>query len=182
MSGPIGTKPTASRSRRIAVASLFGVIVWLVQGFLPAPTSDYLIAVEALFLALSFLVVGRGGATYVGAVSGLLISVVKAAFFPFDLIFAIFFGLLVDGLGIGLRAKNGGNARTGRLVVVMTVSTGVVGFVAYYLTAVATKLVPNNFFLDLSILIFGTISGAIGGYVAARIWNKNLKSRFQSQA
>ncbi len=70
-------KPMASRSRRIAVASLFGVLVWIILGFLPAPTSDYFIAVEACLLALSFLVVGRGGATYVGAVSGLLISVVK---------------------------------------------------------------------------------------------------------
>ncbi len=172
-------KHPASRSRRIAVASLFGVIVWIVQGFLPAPTSDYLIAVEAFFLALSFLVVGRGGATYVGAVTGLLISVVKAAFFPLDLLFAIFFGLLVDGLGVAFRAKDGGNARTGRLVAVMTVSTGLVGFVAYYLTAVATRLVPNVLSLDLSILVFSTISGAAGGYIAARIWNRNLKSRFQ---
>ncbi len=63
----------------------------------------------------------------------------------------------------------------------MTISTGVVGFVAYYVTAVATNLVPNDFFLNLSILIFGVVSGAAGGYVAARIWNRNLKSRFQGQ-
>ncbi len=174
-------KPMASRSRRIAVASLFGVLVWIILGFLPAPTSDYFIAVEACLLALSFLVVGRGGATYVGAVSGLLISVVKTAFFPVDLVFAVLFGLLVDALGVGLGAKKMGKARTGRLVVAMTISTGVVGFVAYYVTAVATNLVPNDFFLNLSILIFGVVSGAAGGYVAARIWNRNLKSRFQGQ-
>ncbi|MDA4128286.1 MAG: hypothetical protein OK422_02300 [Thaumarchaeota archaeon] len=175
-------KPPASRSRRIAVASLFGVIVWVVQGFLPAPSSDYLIAVEACLLALSNLVVGKGGATYVGAVSGLLISVVKTAFFPLDLVFALLFGLVVDGLGLALHVKSGGEAKAGRLVAAMVVSTAAVGFSAYYVTAVATNLVPNDFFLDLSILIFGVISGAIGGYVAARIWNKNLRARFESQA
>jgi hypothetical protein len=28
-------------------------------------------------------------------------------------------------------------------------------------------------------LIFGVISGAIGGAVAARLWNRNLMMRFQ---
>jgi len=58
-------------------------------------------------------------------------------------------------------------------------STGVVGFVAYYVTAVATNLVPNAFFLDLTVLIFGVVSGGIGGSVAARLWNRNLMARFQ---
>jgi hypothetical protein len=172
----------SSGTRRIALASIFGVTIWVVMGFLPAPTSDYLIAVESCFLALSYLVVGRGGATYVGAVSGLLISVVKPLFFPLDLIFAVFFGLLVDGLATIMRAKSegAGEARTIRLVVVMMVSTGVVGFVAYYLTAVATNLVPNNLVLDLTTIFFGVVSGAIGGFVAARVWNRSLRMRFQN--
>jgi len=168
----------ATNTTRIASASLFGVVVWVVLGFLPAPTSDYLIGVEACFLALSYLVVGRGGATYVSLVIGLLISVVKSAFFPLDLVFALFFGLMVDGLAIAFRAKAGSDARTGRLVAAMTVSTAIVGFVAFYVTAVATQLVPNNLFLNVSILVFGVISGAAGGYVAASIWNRNLKARF----
>jgi hypothetical protein len=171
----------SSGTRRIALASIFGVTIWVVMGFLPAPTSDYLIAVESCFLALSFLVVGRGGATYVGAVSGLLISVVKPLFFPLDFIFAVFFGLLVDALATIMRVKGGDReARTIRLVVVMMVSTGVVGFVAYYLTAVATNLVPNNLVLDLTTLVFGVVSGAIGGFIAARVWNRSLKMRFQN--
>ncbi|MDA4118862.1 MAG: hypothetical protein OK455_11040 [Thaumarchaeota archaeon] len=45
-----------SSSRRIALASLFGVLILLAMGFVPAPTSDYLIVFQAFFLALSYLV------------------------------------------------------------------------------------------------------------------------------
>jgi hypothetical protein len=172
----------ATRTMRIALASLFGALILAVMGFVPAPTSDYLIVFQAFFLALSYLVVGRGGATYVGIVSGLLISVVKIAFFPYDLIFSLMFGVLVDALGEAFHAKRGIDARTVRLVCGMTISTGVVGLVAYYFTAVATNLVPNILALDLSVLIFGVFSGAIGGYGAAVVWNRNLKARFHPPA
>lgn len=150
-----------------------------VMGFVPAPTSDYLIIFQSLFLALSYLVLGKGGATYVGIVSGVLITFVKIGWFPYDLVFSVVFGLLVDTLGRALRAKDGPRAKTWRLVAVMMVSTGTVGLVAYYATAVAFNLVPNDFFLDLTVLIFGVVSGAIGGAVAARLWNRNLMARFQ---
>jgi hypothetical protein len=168
-----------SSSRRIALASLFGVLILLAMGFVPAPTSDYLIVFQAFFLALSYLVVGRGGATYVGLVSGLLITLVKISFFPYDLIFSLMFGAMVDVLGTALRVKMGSKAMPWRLVACMTVSTGVIGFVAYYVTAVSIlKLVPNDLFLDSTVLIFGVVSGAIGGAVAARLWNRNLVARF----
>jgi hypothetical protein len=169
----------AVSTRRIALASLFGVLILAITGFLPPPSSDYLIIFQSFFLALSYLVVGRGGATYVGAVSGLLITFVKFNFFPLDLVFSIMFGLLVDGFAAALRASDGQRARTWRLAVSLMASTGIVGFVAYYVTAVATNLVPNDFFLDLTVLIFGVVSGGIGGSVAARLWNRNLMARFQ---
>jgi hypothetical protein len=170
----------ASRSRRLALASLFGAMIFAVLGFVQAPTSDFLIVVEALLLALSFLVLERGGATYVGIVSGLLITLVKPAFFPLDLVFATFFGVMMDALGTALRAKKGANVRTARLVLATTLSTGVVGLIAYYVTAVATNIVPNDLFLDLTVLLFGIASGAVGGYGAVKIWNRNLKVRFES--
>ncbi len=166
----------SNRSRKIALASLFGVLILVTVGFLPAPTSDYLIIFQALFLALSYLVVGRGGATYTGLVAGLLITAVKVA--PLNLVFAVFFGVLVDVTCLALRAKVGDQARTARLTAAVTISTGVVGFVAYYTTAVLTNIVPNQFILDATVLIFGIISGAIGGYLAARIWNRYLAARF----
>jgi hypothetical protein len=168
-----------SSSRRIALASLFGVLILAIMGFVPAPTSDYLIVFQAFFLALSYLVVGRGGATYVGMVSGLLITIVKVGFFPYDLIFSLSFGAMVDGFGSAFHAKQGPRANPWRLVACMTLSTGIIGLIAYYVTAVSIlKLVPDDFFLDLTVLVFGVVSGAIGGAVAARLWNRNLMARF----
>lgn len=167
----------ASNSRRVAIASLFGAVTFVSLGFLPAPYSDYFIAIEAFFFALSYLVVGRGGATYTGFVTGLLISAVKFSFFPLDLTFAVLFGLLVDGLSLALRVRAGQKARTGRLVLAMTVSTAIVGFVAYYVTAVMTDIVPNLLVLDLVTIVFGVFSVAVGGFLAAWVWNRNLYAR-----
>jgi len=168
---------SSNRSRRVALGGLFGVLILISGGFLPAPNSDFLIIFEAFFLALSFLVVGRGGATYVGVVAGILITFVKPSFFPLDLAFATAFGLLVDGTCLAFRAKSGNEARTTRLVAALTISTGLVGFAAYYIAAVMTNLVPNDVGLDATVLIFGIISGAIGGFAAARVWNRYLKTK-----
>jgi len=169
-----------SSSRRIALGAIFGLMILAINGFIPAPTSDFLIAFQSFFLALSYLVLGRGGASYVGVVSGVLITAVKISFFPLDLVFSIMFGVAVDVLATAFRAREDGKANALRLVACMMISTGFVGFIAYYVTAVLTNLVPNDFFLDLTVLVFGVVSGAIGGAVAARLWNRNLMARFAS--
>ena len=166
-----------SNARRIALGSLFGASILVFNGFIPAPTSDFLIGIQAFLLAVSFLVVGRGGPTYVGIVSGILITLAKISFFPLDLVFATTFGLGVDALSIVLKVKEGQQARTWRLVLAMTVSTGVVGYVAYYVTAVLTDIVPNELAADAGVLVFGIVSGAIAGFAAARVWNRYLSSR-----
>jgi len=171
----------ASSSRRVALGAMFGVMILAVNGFIPAPYSDFLIVFQSLFLALSYFVVGRGGATYVGVVSGVLITAVKISFFPYDLVFSIMFGALVDLTCAAFHPTEDGRARASRMVVNMTLSTGIVGFVAYYFTAVMTNEVPNDVGLDLTILIFGMVSGAIGGAVAARLWNRNLMGRFYNR-
>jgi hypothetical protein len=169
-------------TRRIALGALFGVMILVINGFIPAPTSDFLIVFQSLFLALSYLVVGRGGATYVGLVSGALITAVKLGFFPVDLVFATMFGVLVDILATTLRVQEEGRARTPRLMVCMMVSTGVVGLAAFYVSVFvfpsAFVAVPHDPITDLTILIFGVISGAIAGVIAARLWNRNLMARF----
>jgi tetrahydromethanopterin S-methyltransferase subunit E len=171
----------AVSTRRIALGGIFGAMILAVNGFIPAPTSDFLIVLQSFLLALSFLVLGKGGATYVGVVSGVLITTVKISFFPLDLVFSIMFGVAVDILAVALRAKEDGRANSLRLVVCMMASTGIVGFIAYYVTAVMTNLVPNEFFLDLTVLLFGIVSGAVGGAVAARVWNRNLMARFYNR-
>jgi hypothetical protein len=168
-------------SRRIALGALFGVLILVTNGFIPAPTSDFLIVLQSLLLALSYLVVGRGGATYVGFVSGMLITVVKLAFFPVDLVFATLFGALVDVLGEGLHVRQDGRARTARMVVCMMISTGIVGIGAFYVSVVAFPSsftgVPHDPLTDITILVFGVASGAVAGAVAARLWNRNLMAR-----
>lgn len=166
----------SNRSRKVALASLFGVLILVTNGFIPPPSSDFLIVIEAFLLALSFLVVGTGGATYVGIVAGLLITLVTVA--PLNLAFAAAFGVLVDATGSAFKAKVGPEAKTTRLTAALTLSTGVVGFAAYYITAVLTNIVPNDLGLDATILGFGIVSGAAGGFLAARVWNRYLRARF----
>ncbi len=172
-------------SRRIALGALFGVMILVINGFIPAPTSDFLIVFQSLFLALSYLVVGRGGATYVGVVSGALITSVKLGFFPVDLIFAAMFGVLVDVLATLLNAQEDGRAKTLRLMVCMMVSTGAVGLAAFYVSVVAFPsafvAVPHDPLTDLTILVFGVVSGAVAGAIAARLWNRNMMARFYNR-
>jgi hypothetical protein len=169
-------------TRRVALGALFGVMILVINGFIPAPTSDFLIVFQSLFLALSYLVVGRGGASYVGVVSGTLITVVKLGFFPVDLVFATMFGVFVDVLATAFHVQEEGKARTPRLMACMMVSTGVVGLAAFYVSVIAFPsafvAVPHDPLTDLTILIFGVISGAIAGAIAARLWNRNLMARF----
>ncbi len=162
----------------MATASLFGVVIFLAKGFLPSPTADFLVIVEALLVGLSFLILGRGGATYVEVVNGVLQTPVKIFFAPFSFLLAILFGVQVDAFASLLKVKNS-EARAGRLAGTLAISSATTGVIAYYTTAVLERLVPSDLGIALTILIFGVISGALAGYLAARIWNRNLRSRFQ---
>jgi hypothetical protein len=160
-------------------------MILAINGFIPAPTSDFLIVFQSLFLALSYLVVGRGGATYVGLVSGALITAVKVGFFPVDLIFATMFGVLVDVLATALHVQEEGKAKTPRLMACMMISTGAVGLAAFYVSVIAFPsaftAVPHDPVTDLTILIFGVVSGAVAGAIGARLWNRNLMARFYNR-
>jgi len=175
----------AVSTRRIALGALFGAMILVINGFIPAPTSDFLIVFQSLFLALSYLVVGRGGSTYVGVVSGALITAVKLGFFPVDLVFATMFGVFVDVMATLFRVQEDGRAKTSRLMACMMVSTGVVGLSAFYVSVIAFPSafvgVPHDPITDLTILVFGVVSGAIAGALAARLWNRNLMARFHNR-
>lgn len=171
-----------SNTRRIALGSLFAVIIFLFRGFIPSPTADYLIGIESFLVALgSILIVGNWGATYIELVNGLIETVAKPSFAPFSLLLALLFGVQVDLLSRLFRVKQEGRARTGRLVAVMTISTGTTGVISYYTTVIVTQILPDQLAIGLTILVFGVASGAAGGYLAARVWNRNLRARFQNQ-
>ncbi len=177
-------------TRRLTTATLFGVAIAVVKAPFTFPVTDYLIVIEVPFLALSFLLLGRGGATYTGLVNGVLQSAFKVAFFPYDLIFAVGYGVLVDFFGSALRVRAEGVTSTRRLAAALGLASTVLGVsIAFVFLALnlstgidltgysMTELVEVVY---LPIVIWGILSGAVGGYLSARLWERNLKTRFRA--
>ncbi len=177
-------------TRKLATATLFGVVIAVIKAPFTFPVTDYLIIIEVPILALSFLLLGRGGATYTGLVNGVLQSAFKASFFPYDLLFGVSYGLLVDVFGTLLRARTEDATRARRLAAALGLASTVLGVSIAYVF-IALNLSPG---IDLSgystagmveivylpIVVWGIVSGVLGGFVSARLWEKNLKSRFSS--
>jgi hypothetical protein len=170
-------------SRKLITATLFGVVIAIVKGPFQPPYADFLIIVEAPILGLSFLLLGRGGATYTEVVNGLLQSGVKASFFPFSLIIAVLYGVLVDLLGSALKARSGEKTSSRRMVATLGIASIITGVLAAY-TSIALGIIPYDpsllYVVYIPIIIWGILSGALGGYVSARVWERNLKARFKS--
>jgi len=164
---------------------MFGVAIAVIKGPFQPPYADLLIIVEAPILGLSFLLLGRGGATYTEMINGLLQSTVKASFFPFSLVVAVFYGIQVD-LYSGLLKVSSGEKTSGRkMFASLGLASTITGVIAAY-TSIYLGIVPFNQSLltvvYVPIIIWGIISGAVGGALSARIWNRNLKARFRSVA
>jgi len=164
-----------NRSRRFALAAVFGVIIFVSKLVIPMPLDKALVIVQALFLALGSLLLGPLGATFVSTVGGLLTAIWRAPFAPFTLAFAILYGVLTDALVFAFKAKTSTDVRTWRLIVAVTVATTVVGLASYYVTAHVLTLLPRNPILELAIIIAGVANGLAGGYLAATIWRKALR-------
>src|SRR5579875_1122930 len=164
----------ASRNRKIATATIFGGIAFVATAFLPSPLSDFLIIIPSFFFALGYIVLGRGGATYVSLVDGLLTT-------PFSLIFALILGILIDLFATAFKARRNSEVRTSMLTLSTTLGTAITGLAAYYITVKVTGLLNTDFSVALTILVFGIISGAAAGFLAAKIWNRNLRSTFESE-
>lgn len=169
--------------RKLITATLFGVVIALVKGPFQPPYADFLIIIEAPILGLSFLLLGRGGATYTELVNGLLQSVVKVSFFPFSLIIALLYGVLVDLLGTAFKASRGDHTSSRRMVATLGVASIITGLLAAY-TSIALGIIPYNpsliYVVYIPIIVWGIFSGSIGGLISAQIWERNLKARFRS--
>ena len=164
-----------TRAKRIAIATLFGVLLFISKIVLPTPIDKMLIVFQAFFLALGFMIIGRLGATYVAIVGGLLTSIWRAQFALFTLPLALLYGLMVDVFSYAFRVKSPkGGVKTWRMVASVTVSTALVGILSYYMTVYMLYLLPRNLILEISILAAGLISGIIGGYSASLVWKKKL--------
>ncbi len=148
------------------------------------------IVIQAVLLALSGLFIKKVGATYAGAVGGLLTALGSPGLGIFTFLAAILFGVLVDVSLIAFKI-NGSHkgVNRNRLMVAMAFSTLLIGVLTYS----ASVVVPEYFFvnagltnltlfihrsiaLDAMVLFMGPVTGAVAGYAAAYLWNRYLKS------
>lgn len=154
--------------------------------FLPPPLNYLLIVVEAVLLALSGLFI-KGGASYVGAVGGLLTALWSPALGPLTFLFAFLFGVLVDAFIFFFRisaTREGVNQN--RLIAAMAVSTMLIGLISYSSFALLPQFIPfakdyiglfiqRSTILDALVLFMGPATGAVAGYAASYLWNKYLR-------
>jgi len=166
-------------SKKLITATLFGVLIGVVYGALPFEIGDSLIVFEAIILSLSYILLGPGGATYTGLINGLVETPLQLTYGPFAFGVALLYGVLVDVFNALFRATSEGKVHTKRLVASLSVSTVITGLVATY-AFIALGFGTTAPFVDvyLPVLVVGALSGTIGGFLAARIWDHNLKNRF----
>jgi hypothetical protein len=163
-------------SKRLALTAIFGVLIFVTKTVLPAPINKIVIIVHALLLALGALLLGKTGATYISVVNGILTAVWNVASAPYSFLFAIIYGLLVDGFNFVLKiTPSNAKISTWRLTTAMTLSTTIIGLMSYS-TTLWMGLIPRNLAMEIGILAIGAISGAVAGYLAAIIWNTRLKN------
>ena len=90
----------------------------------------------------------------------------------FSVSFSILYGVLLDASLIILHPlSKEGKLDAKRFTLAVTVSTAVVGTVAYYVTLML-RLLPRNLGVEFIVLVFGGITGAIGGYLGVLIWRR----------
>lgn len=177
------------RTRNLITATMLGVLVFLIKGPLLAPYADFLIIFEAILISIGYALLGRGGATYVELVNGILLTVYLGVttpqLAPFVLPLALLYGALTDVIASLMKAKVGADVKTKRLAIAVTISSAITGLVAYIVTVpalISLNYIPNNASMDLIfgivIIVVGVVEGAAGGFLAARIWERNLKARF----
>jgi hypothetical protein len=165
------------KTKRLFVVALFAVIISLSKLFLPFPFDKMFIVVQAIVLALSALLIKKLGATYVGGVSGVLTAVLRPALGLFSFLFALLYGVLVDGFFVILKVRSSTDeVSCSKSVAAMTLSSAIIGFVGYYTTVVLLEVLPMETIIAVPIVITGSISGALAGYTAAVLWNKRLKN------
>jgi hypothetical protein len=174
---------------QLFIIALFGSIIFVVNVFLPPPLNYVLIVVEAVLLALSGLFIRKMGATYVGAVGGLLTALGNPALGPFTFLFTLLFGVFVDVFlfVFKINASREGVNRN-RMIAAMAVSTMLIGVLSYSAFAMFPQFIPlakgaglfiqRSTMLDALVLFMGPASGIVAGYAASYLWNKYLRNIF----
>ncbi|MCZ2856746.1 MAG: hypothetical protein O2U62_06600 [Candidatus Bathyarchaeota archaeon] len=166
-------------SKRLTVITLLGTLAFVSNGFLPSPVDKMVIGIQALSFSLASLLVAKGGAIYATFVTGLLLSISRTSFFPFSLIFSLFYGLLIDGFFSLFKVNEGNYVKSKRLILLLTVATGITGVVSMFLTTMLNiiPMIPTIYF---AIIVGAVLNGSIAGYLTVIIWNRFLYQRFVS--
>lgn len=161
-------------TRNLALIAVFGVTISLFEGLLPFPMDKALTFFQAMLLSLGYLMMGAPGATMISLVGGSLTAMWRAPLAPFTLGFALLFGVLIDVLCSVFRAKDGeGNVKRLRLILAVAVSTMITGVLSYHMTVMFGF--PMDPTLGNMILVAGTVSGAVGGYLSLVLWKRVLR-------
>jgi len=176
------------RLQRLFIIALFGAIIFVTNIFLPPPLNYLVIVVQAVLLALSALFIPKVGASYVGAVGGLLTTLVSPALGPFTFFFAFLFGVFVDIFLFAFKIKGTTQGvNKNRLIAAMAVSTMLIAVSSYSAFAIFPQYIKSEGFsivslfvqrsqmLDALVLFMGPVSGAVAGYAASYLWNKYLR-------
>ena len=176
------------RLQRLFIIALFGAIIFVTNIFLPPPLNYLVIVVQAVLLALSALFIPKVGATYVGAVGGLLTALVSPALGPFTFFFAFLFGVFVDIFLFAFKIRGTSQGvNKNRLIAAMAVSTLLIAVSSYSAFAIFPQYIKSEGFsivslfvqrsqmLDALVLFMGPVSGAVAGYAASYLWNKYLR-------
>jgi hypothetical protein len=161
---------------RLLIASFFASIIFVTRFFVPPPLDKLLIAVDAVLLALSALFVRNIGATYVGAVGGALVGLLRPSLLPFSFIYFFLYGCMIDLFLFLFRVNaTAEGVNRNKLVIAMAVNTLLIGFLSYYTIAlfpVDSKLPV----LDMLVAFHGSSHWRNAGYAASYLWNKYLRS------
>ncbi len=166
-----------AKTKKVALASLFGTIIFLSKVAVPSPIDKLFIVIQAVLLSLGALLLGMMGATYVAVIGGLLTALWRFSSAPFTFLFAFIYGLLTDFslLIFKVRAPEG-LVDVKRLTAAMTISSALMGLISYYATVYLFNLLERNPPLEIIILAAGTVNGMLAGYLSSIIWNRYLKN------
>jgi hypothetical protein len=164
-------------SKKVAVITLLGTLAFVSNGFLPSPVDKMVIGIQALCFSLAALLVAKGGAIYASFVTGLLLSVLRPGFFPFSLLFSVFYGLLTEGFFHFFKVNNAKCVKSRRLILLLTIATGITGVFSMYLTTMM-GIIPMIPAMYLAIIVVAILNGAIAGYLTVIIWKKYLSHLF----
>lgn len=148
------------------------------------------IALQAILLALSGLFIKNVGATYAGAVGGLLTALGSPGLGLFTFVASTLFGALVDIALFIFRIKGSSQGVSqNRLIIAIAISTMLIGIITYsagvmfpeYIFIQAgisnmTFIIQRSYLLDAMVLFMGPATGATAGYATAYLWNKYLKT------